>query len=449
MSAIPGLNPSPVRAEPIAPEAAPHPPKRSHWFRLLLLLALVGGGAWAGYQYFNKPRAAAQAAQAAIRTVRVTSGPIQRVLRLSGSTTAKNFASIAAPRLRAAEGGRGLILIYLAKSGSIVKKGDVVAQIDTQSLKDQLSDIEDQVLSADSDIKKRKADIALNGENLQQTLRAAKAGLDKNKLDAAATEIRTAIDAEELRLSVEEAQATYNEQLKDLDFKKASDTADLRSLEIGRQITVGKRDRFKSDIEKFTIAASMSGLAVMTSLLRGAEMAQVQQGDQVAPGQLFMKIVDVSGIQVQASASQVESEEMRLGESARIAFDAFPDLTLNARVSNIGAIATPGSTQNYFLRNVPVYLTILDRDSRVIPDLTTSSDVVVSQTANALLVPRSALESRDGKWFVRVRNGPQFELRQVKLGMSDNVRVAILEGVREGEEVALDQPPTGPLMASN
>ena len=73
----------------------------------------------------------------------------------------------------------------------------------------------------------------------------------------------------------------------------------------------------------------------------------------------------------QASASQLESEEMRLGESARIAFDAFPDLRLNARVSNIGAIAIPGSTQNYFLRNVHVYLTILDRDNRVIPDLNT------------------------------------------------------------------------------
>lgn len=446
MSAIPGLNPAPVRAEP---EVAHPVAKQSHWLRLILLLALVGGVAWATYQYFNRPKAAARAAQAAVRTVKVTSGPIRRVLRLNGSTTPKNFASIAAPRLRAAEGGRGLILIYLVKSGSIVKKGDLVAQIDTQAMMDRLNDIEAQIDQSDADIRKKKAVNALNWESLQQTLRAAKADADKIKIDAGATEIRTAIDAEELKLSVEEADATFKEQSTDLDFRKAGDAADLRNLEITRQITIGQRDRFKGDIEKFTITAPIGGLAVMSSLFRGTEMAQVQQGDQVGPGQMFMKIVDVNGIQVQATASQVESEEMRLGQTASVAFDAFPDLKLKARVSNIGAIATPGSTQNYFLRNIPVYLTILDHDNRVIPDLTTSSDVVVKQAENALLVPRAALESRDGKWFVRARRGQQFELREVKLGVSDNVNVAVLEGVREGEEIALGPPPVGPLVASN
>src|SRR6185436_1146366 len=107
--------------------------------------------------------------------------------------------------------------------------------------------------------------------------------------------------------------------------------------------------------EKFTMKAPLSGLAVMQSIIRGTEMGQVQEGDQVFPGQPFMKIVDVAGMQVQASASQVESEEMRLGQPATIEFDAFPGLKLNARVTNIGAIATPGATVNYFRRTIPVY----------------------------------------------------------------------------------------------
>jgi len=175
----------------------------------------------------------------------------------------------------------------------------------------------------------------------------------------------------------------------------------------------------------------------------------VQMGDQVNPGQPFMKIVDVSGMQVKASASQVESEEMRLGQPATISFDAFPGLTMNARVSNIGAIAIPGTTQNYFLRTIPLYLTILDRDNRVIPDLTTSADVVVNQASNTLIVPRSAVESRDGKWYVRAKQGDRYELREVKLGATDNVRVAVLEGLREGEEIMADQPAAAHLVASN
>jgi len=382
-----------------------------------------------------------------MRTVKVTRGPIQRVLRLSGTTTAKNFASISAPRLRSAD--RGLVLIYLAKSGSMVKKGDIVARLDGQSAKDRLDDLEAQIASTAADLKKQKAQIAVNWENMQQTIRESKAQLDSIKLDAAAAEIRTPIDAEELKLSAEEAAATYQEQLKDLDVRRVGDAADLRSAEISQEISVRRRDQYKSDLEKFNIEAPMSGLVVMQSIFRGVEMAQVQMGDPVNPGQPFMKIVDVSGMQVKAAASQVESEEMHLGQTATISFDAFPGLMVNARVAQIGAIAVPGTTQNYFLRTVPVYLRVLDRDNRVIPDLTASSDVVVNQTADALTIPRSALESRDGKWFVRAKRGDQYETREVKLGTSDNVRVAVLQGLREGEEIMADQQSAVRLVASN
>jgi hypothetical protein len=100
------------------------------------------------------------------------------------------------------------------------------------------------------------------------------------------------------------------------------------------------------------------------------------------------------------------------------------------------------------LRTVPVYLSILDHDNRVIPDLSTAANVVVNHSDNSLLVPREAVEFRAGKSFVRVKTGDQFIEREVKLGMSDNVHIAVLDGLRAGEEVAIDRPaPT--LVASN
>ena len=64
------------------------------------------------------------------------------------------------------------------------------------------------------------------------------------------------------------------------------------------------------------------------------------------------------------------------------------------------------------------------------------------------MIPREAVETKGGKTFVRVKAPDRYETREVKLGMSDNLRVAVLEGLRAGEEVALDQP-AGPLIASN
>src|SRR5439155_26534425 len=128
----------------------------------------------------------------------------------------------------------------------------------------------------------------------------AKAKVDKAKLDASAAEVRTAIDAELVKLAVEEAEATYKEQLTDLATKKASDAADLRVMEIDSELQVRHRNRHLKDIERLRIEAPIGGLVVMQTIRRGGEMAQVAVGDQVAPAQPFMKIVDLASTQAEA-----------------------------------------------------------------------------------------------------------------------------------------------------
>ena len=77
-------------------------------------------------------------------------------------------------------------------------------------------DVHALVVQAESDVRKRIADQAIEAETLQQSLRQAKAAMDKAKLDFAAQEIRTSIDQELLKLSVEEAEATYKELLQEV-----------------------------------------------------------------------------------------------------------------------------------------------------------------------------------------------------------------------------------------
>jgi len=418
--------------------------------RVWVLLAVVAGGAWAVYNFLAKPKAENKSAQTTgIRTTKVANGAIRRVLRLTGATAAKNFSMVAAPMMRGPDSGRALILIYVAKSGGIVKKGEVVAQIDAQSMKDHVDDIDTQIQQADADVRKRKAEQELAWEGLQQNIRVTQAELAKSKLDSSAAEVRTVIDAELLKLSVEEQQATLKQQQADLASQKISFAAELRILEITKERHKRHRDRHAIDVEKFTIHAPIAGLVVMQSIWRGSDMGQVQQGDQIAPGQPFMQVVDTNSMLVQSTASQVESDEMRLGQPAVVSFDAFPDLQLKAKVSSIGAIATGGRSVNYFLRTVPVYLSISERDNRVIPDLSTASNVTVDQSEHSLLIPREAVEAKNGKWIVRVKSGEQFIEREIKLGTSDNLNVVVKDGLREGEEIAIDKPVAGPLMASN
>jgi multidrug efflux pump subunit AcrA (membrane-fusion protein) len=425
--------PAPVKAP--SPQLVPTRPGNKKWL-LIVLVAAIAVGAW-----LLRPRPDNKAAHDIIHTYTVAEVPFEKTIRVAGSTSARNFANIVAPMMRGPDAGRSLTLIKLADSGKMVKKGDIVAQIDPQQIKDHADDVAAYVVQAEGDVRKRKADQAIQTESLNQTLRRAKATLDKAKLDYAAQEIRTSIDQELLKLSVEEAQATYQELVQEVQIQKTAQAAEIRILELTRDRHARHRDRHRVDVERFTIYAPMSGLVVMQSIWRGGDMGQVQVGDNVTPGQPFMKIVDTNSMQLEASVNQVESEGIRIGENAEVHFDAFPDMKMKGRVYSIGALAVGGWRQNYYIRNVPVNIGIQSSDPRLIPDLSASGNILLGSTGTCMAVPQEAVFGDTGKPpLVYVKQGEQFTAREVKLGQKNNTQVEVLAGLKAGEEIALSRP---------
>jgi HlyD family secretion protein len=439
MSAI--FNPSPAQAVP-PPTAAPQlhsapsqPPSRRKWWLAVVVAAVLVASGLAFLAFRGKPQKSA--AQMDVRTAKIVTGSLDRALRISGTTAARNFASITTPMMRGPDSGRNMVLIKLATAGSMVKKGDLIAQIDAQSIKDHVDDLDALVVQAEADIKKRKAEQSIEIENLRQTLRAAKAALDKAKLDNGAAEIRMPIDKELLQLAIQEAEAQYKELQSEIVTTEEKQRAEIRVLEYTRDRHARHRDRHTRDLTKFTVQAPIGGLVVMNSIWRSGDFGQIQVGDQVWPGQPFMKIVDTNSMQVEAQVNQVESENLRIGQPARVNFDAFPELSLSGKVHSVGAMAVGGWRENYYIRTLPVVISIQGSDSRVIPDLSASGDVILDRKENTLIAPLEAVRSEGGKQIAYVKQGDQFSAREVKLGTSNNTRVEILAGLSAGDEVAL------------
>jgi biotin carboxyl carrier protein len=402
---------------------------------LVLVVALV----WLGFRAFQSTQPSSQpATTAAVRTARIATGPLNQQVRVSGQTVATNSASITVPIMRGPDTGRDMVLVFLAKAGSYVKKGDVVGQIDARVLQDHIDDVNSTVIQSETDIKKRQAEHAVDWENLQQTLRVAKADFEKAKLDDSAIETRSAIDQELSKLSVAEAEAKYKQLQQDLANKKAVHAAETRILEITRLRHIRHRNHHAGDLQKFTFRAPMDGLVVISSFFRGGEMAQIQQGDQVRPGMTFMQIVDISSMQVQGDVNQTESADVRVGQPAVIRLDAFPGVRLRGTVRSIGALGVRGWWENYHLRRIPVRIDIEESDPRVIPDLSASADIQVFRKDDAVLAPLEALRFSGSRARVAVRKGGSFEVRDVTLGPRNATHAVILSGLAAGEEVALE-----------
>jgi multidrug efflux pump subunit AcrA (membrane-fusion protein) len=431
-SAAPAANRAGLQAVP------PPGPARSRWpVAILILIPVVAGAVWLARSQQQHRNAAPD-----VRTVKATRGVFQRSLRVTGSVIARNFSNISVPIVQAPETGRALVLISLSENGAIVKEGQVVGQIDGQSVKDHLDDVDSQVSQGALDMRRLRANQQSTREAMEQQVRAAKAQWDKAAEDMKGAVVRSEIQREQLKLALEEAELTYKQTQSELALLDERQAAEWRVAEIGQDREVRHRNRHQTDLDRFTVHTPRSGQLILRSIYRNGEQSQIRLGDEVAPGMAFAKVVDLSSMQVDASISQTDSEIVRLGQKAVIRFDAYPGLELGGKVEAVGMMAGGGRRVSYCVRRVPVRIAIEGSDSRVLPDLTASADVVVGEQEDALLIPREAVQESGGKSVVMVKQGENVVPREVEIGGYGSTLVSVVSGLQEGEHVALqyDRP---------
>ncbi len=437
------MSPQPKRA-PVAPVeelqlvATPRPGRSLTGLSIALTMLILAGGAYVLYR--SRAQSSRTAVTASVRTIKVSRGAAAPVLRVTGSTSARIYASINAPVMMGPDSGRGLLLQSLAKSGSMLKTGDLIAQLDTQAINDHADDVLALVQQADDAIKRRRADQTIELENWRQSILSAKAVWDKAKLDYAARAIRTDIDQEILKLNVDEAVATYNNAVTGLEITRKKFVSQIALLESQKEEQVRHHNRHVRDSQNFTLHAPISGLLVLNTIFRGGDFGQVQEGDQLSPGQPFAKVVDIRTMEVDSSVNQSESQAVRIGQAAKIHLDAFPQLEFTGKVISIGALGVSSGSSSYWVRTVPLKIAIDGSNPQLIPDLSASADLQLGPPHSGVLVPLEALGTSPNGSTVEVRNGAGWKEVPVNISSRTNTMAVVTSGVSPGDEIAIAHP---------
>lgn len=450
--------PQPKRAKPsVVPAREPGRPSPAKWAIPLALVAIAGGLA-----FYLKTQAAAKTGgggpSITVPVVSVVVGDLNRTVRVSGTVAARNFASLLAPRIqgsrsntnRGGMGGAGLggpngsdfnlVLLHLIKAGTRVKKDDVVAQFDPTNQLLRLDDYKDTVIQTDNSIRKMIASLAATKEAHDQTVRAAKAAWEQAVLDLGTIPVKAAIDAENLKLVAEEAEATYKQLVFEDSLVIESQRATIRVSELTKDQSAIELQRAEGNVKRMEIHSPMDGIAVMASIVRNGEFGQVREGDQVNAGQPFLTIVDPSSMILNATVNQVDAERLRLGMKAVVHLDAYPDIDLPGVLEGIGAMSKSSTFRAGYVGEIPIRLRIEKTDTRVIPDLTGSAEVILESDKDAMVVPRAAVFEENGGSFVFVQGPEGWVKKQVEPGVISFTQVAIRSGLQKGDVVALQRP---------
>lgn len=294
-------------------------------------------------------------------------------VRLTGKTQAVLSRAILAPVLSGQQVGT-LTVVKLIRSGSRVKKGDMLVEFDRQA---QLRDFIDKKAQSDDQngkvLEAQAAEAAAKAKD-ETDIEQAQTALGKAELEMQKIELMSRIDAEKAREDLDEAKATLAQLKETFDLKRKAAQASIRVLEIQRDRTRETMLHAQTNAAVMEIHSPIDGIVVLNTIWKQGTMGEVQEGDQVRPGVPFMQVVDPSAMQVHVMVNQEDLMALRVGLPSRIHLDAYPDLVFDGELESIDPMGRQGDFSSK-VHNFSATFSVEGTDPRLMPDLSAAVDV--------------------------------------------------------------------------
>jgi HlyD family secretion protein len=176
---------------------------------------------------------------------------------------------------------------------------------------------------------------------------------------------------------------------------------------------------------------------VITAPIAGTVLAvNGQAGDRASASSTFVTIGDLNDVQLQATFSQNDMTNVRIGQDAKITLSADPGKTYGGTVTHIDTNATTSSTNNAQLVKYGAMIAFDDLPSSLLIGQSGTVSVTTASAPDTLYVPSSAVRSgANGTHTVQVRKGNTTVSRTVEIGVRGDAAIEIKSGLSQGERV--------------
>ncbi|WP_193185326.1 efflux RND transporter periplasmic adaptor subunit [Nisaea sediminum] len=249
----------------------------------------------------------------------------------------------------------GIIKAVLVDFNSQVRRGDALAELDTDKLEAAVVSARARLAAAKAQVAEAEATVEEMRLEFQrkQTLESRRAG--------------SAQDLDIARASYERAKASRKRAEADVE----ATAADLRIAE--------------TNLAKACICSPIDGIV----LRRDAEPGQTVASSLQAPV-LFTIAEDLTQMEIQVDVDEADVGQVREGQSATFTVDAYPDRVFEARIRELRY----GSEIVQGVVTYKAVLTTENKDLLLRPGMTATAEIMVAKVEDALSVPNEALRFR-------------------------------------------------------
>lgn len=405
------------------------PNHRWQWWFFSLAFAVAGVGFGAVKWWHAAP---------AVPTAEIKLGEFVDYFEIRGDLKTLRSVTLTAPAISG-----DLQIIKLARNGSQIKKGDLVARFDTTTLQRTLEQKRSELKEADAEIERSRAQGHLLEEQNVTAVMKARYDVERAKLEVSKQEIVSKIEGEKSKLGQANAEEKLKEAEEKLKSERAANVAEIASKKQKRDKALFELNEAERNIAAMTLKAPLDGMITVMpnyGMRWWGNAAEFKEGDRAWPGAPIAELPDISNIRLAARVDETDRSKLQVRQTATVRVEALPDKDFAGRVIEISAIAKPDFSSWPVTKSFDFILQLDQTDPRIRPGMSATARVAVERLPNSVLAPVNGSFQKAGRVVTYVLQGGRFEERVIEVSRRNKEQLVIAKGLKPGERVALKDP---------
>ena len=324
----------------------------------------------------------------------------------------------------------GLIKALLVDEGDLVKRGQVLAELDREQTEAQLAQQRADQASARARVEAAEARLAEARIRLEDPELAFRRRESNRLVQLFESGDVTLVESDDAARAL----ASVEFRIKQVEASLPVLAASIAEAKANLNASNAAVERGETVLRESTIRSPIDGVVLVREKEVGDGVSSILTAG--GNGTELMTLGDLSEMYVEARVDEVDLGRIEVGMSAIISVDAHRGRTLDGKVERI---APAGSVDGNGIVTFVVRVSAIDPDRILKPDMTADIKLVVARRDGALTLPQRAVHREaDGSWQVeRLVDGTVTEFVVVELGLSDGLLTEIVSGLNEGDSVLL------------
>jgi RND family efflux transporter MFP subunit len=403
---------------------------RKRWYVIAGIIVLAAGGSWAS------ARGPSPGEPGVVATV--ARGPFVATVTTSGELRAKESVPITAPAAAMQVGAWQMRISSLVPEGTVVKQGDVVAEIDRSTLGSRLTDVNLALQKAEAQYEQAMLDSTLTLSTAREAIRTQELDLETKRLakDEAVYEAPTV--RRQAEIDYERADRALTQARSDLQTRTEQARAKMREMgtEVERQRNLQKQ--IQDVLAGFTIRAPAPGMVIYVREWNGKKRTSGSLVYAYDPS--VATLPDLRHMESVTYVNEIDVRRVAVGQPVNLTLDADPTKHLTGEVASVANVGEqrPNTDAKVF----EVHVTVLQSDTTLRPGMTTGNEIQTLAVADALTIPLDAMFSDSGSAFVYRLAGGRVVRQEIAAGAMNDRDVVVERGLAAGDRVLMT-PPAG------